>query len=448
MFPLRRTGADLFDLRDDDPTALGCVFAHSTDLQRQRPLIVRGNAGVEAHPKGGIVNVSGYQATLAPGVVFVIFGSNMGPASIVTATAPNYPTSLSGTSVTFAPSSGAGVPVTAKMVYTVSGQIAGLLPSTTAPGAYAVSVTYNNQSSPPQTVTVVARSLGIATANSAGNGTAQATIGNVNGGLSLTRFITGSVAFGGYTWTLTPAHPGDTLVFWGTGCGADPANDTGGTSDDQTAAGKFVVNVGGTAITPLYAGAASGYPGLWQINFTLPSTIAPNCFTTVQVSAGGQLSNTVIVPIAAPGQGVCAAPGVSQTTLSNLDAGGNINFAGLSIGKLTSYTNGVASTSDLYGGPFSRFSAAEWLLEFSGATVGPCNVLDETYAASAKEPTQADAYLDAGASLGLSGPGIPAGGLVTPVVSPIGPCTSISPPARPASSSAEPTRSPAPEARK
>lgn len=228
------------------------------------------------------------------------------------------------------------------------------------------------------------------------------------------------MAFGGYTWTLTPAHPGDTLVFWGTGGGADPANDTGGTSGDQTVAGKFVVNVGGTAITPLYAGAVSGYPGLWQINFTLPSTIAPNCFTTMQVSAGGQLSNTVIVPIAAPGQSVGGAPGVSQTTLSN-DAGGNINFAGLSIGKLTSYTNGVASPSDLYGGPFSRFSAAEWLLEFSGATVGPCNVLDETYAASAKEPTQPDAYLDAGASLGLSGPGIPSGGLVTPVVSPTGP---------------------------
>ena len=55
---------------------------------------------------GGIVNVSGYQATLAPGTVFVIFGSNMGPASIATATAPNYPAILGGTSVTFTPSAG------------------------------------------------------------------------------------------------------------------------------------------------------------------------------------------------------------------------------------------------------------------------------------------------------------------------------------------------------
>jgi uncharacterized protein (TIGR03437 family) len=369
---------------------------------------------------GGIVNASSSQATLAPGVVFVIYGANMGPASIVSAPAPNYPASLSGTSVTFAPQP-AGPPVTAKMVYTVAGQIAGFLPSSAAAGTYAVSVTYNNQSSPPQTITVVPRSFGIASANSAGTGTAQATVGNVNGGLSLTRFTSGSVAFGGYTWTLTPAHPGDTLVLWGTGGGADPANDTGGTSGDQTAAGKFAVNVGGTSITPLYAGTASGYPGLWQINFTLPSAITPNCFTSAQVSAGGVLSNTVIIPIAATGQTTCAAPGVSPSTLATLDAGGNINFAGLSIGRLNSYTGGVGTAIDLYGGPFSRFSAAEWLLEFSGATVGPCNVLDETYAASAKEPTQADVYLDAGASLGLSGPGIPAGGVVTPVASPTGP---------------------------
>ena len=63
---------------------------------------------------GGIVNVSGYQATLAPGVVFVIFGSNMGPATIATAAAPNYPTSLSGTSITFTPTAG-GSPVSAKI---------------------------------------------------------------------------------------------------------------------------------------------------------------------------------------------------------------------------------------------------------------------------------------------------------------------------------------------
>ncbi len=375
---------------------------------------------------GGIVNVSGYQPTLAPGVVFVIFGSNMGPSSIATAQAPNYPAILGGTSVTFTPAGGTGAPVAANMVYSVAGQIAGLLPSSTTPGAYNVSVTYNSQPSAPQKVTVVPRSFGIASANSDGNGTAQATIGNVNGGISLTRFTPGSVAFGGYTWTLTPAHPGDTLVLWGTGGGADPRNDTGGTSGDQTAAGNFVVNVGGTPITPLYAGAASGYPGLWQINFTLPSTITPGCFAATQVSAGGVLSNTVTLPIAAAGQTSCSAPGFSQTTLNNLSNGGNVVFAGLSLGRITTYTNGAGTATDLIGGPFSRFSAAEWLQEFAGPSIGPCGVLDESYAPGAKEPTAPDAFLDAGPSLAISGPG--ANGPVTPVVSPTGPVYINKPP--------------------
>jgi hypothetical protein len=49
---LRRAGADLFDLRDEGPTALGCVFAHGADLQGKCLLIVGGNASVKAHPKG------------------------------------------------------------------------------------------------------------------------------------------------------------------------------------------------------------------------------------------------------------------------------------------------------------------------------------------------------------------------------------------------------------
>src|SRR5215472_7570309 len=134
----------------------------------------------------GIVNASGYQTTLAPDTVFVIFGSGMGPTAIQTASAPNYPTSLAGTSITFAPAGG-GTPVPARMVYTVATQVAGILPSSIAPGTYAVSVTYQSQPSASRNVTVVARSLGIATSNAAGTGAAQATIGNVNNGISLVR---------------------------------------------------------------------------------------------------------------------------------------------------------------------------------------------------------------------------------------------------------------------
>lgn len=352
---------------------------------------------------GGVVNATGYQTILAPDTVFVIFGSSLGPATLTAASAPNYPTSLGGTSITFTSSSGASI--TARMVYSSAGQVAGLLPSSIAPGTYAVSVTFNSQTSAPQTVTVVSRSFGIATANSAGTGPAQATIGNVNSGVSLVRFTGGTLAFGGFDWTLTPAHPGDTLVLWGTGGGADPANDTGGTSGDQTAAGNFSVTVEGTSITPLYAGASSGYPGLWQINFTLPSNIATDCFASLQVSAGGQLSNQVTIAIAPVGQDTCSAPGFSAPSIVQLASGGNVTDAILSIGTTTTIVGGTTTVTEAVNAAFENDSASAFLPPFEGPVVGPCRILEETYPAVGLAPTAPTSYLDAG-SMTISGPGI------------------------------------------
>ncbi len=361
--------------------------------------------GAPVITSNGVVNATGYQNKLAPDTVFVVFGSGMGPAALAAAAAP-YPDSLGGTSITFTPTGG-GAAITAKMVYTVAGQVAGLLPSSIAPGIYAVRVIYNGQPSAPQNVTVVPRSFGIATANSAGSGTAQATIGNVNGGVSLVRFTTGSLAFNGLNWTLSPAHPGDTLVFWGTGGGADPANDTGGTSGDQTAAGNFVVTVGGRRIVPQYAGASSGYPGLWQINFTLPADIAPDCFAWAQVSAGGELSNLVAIAIAAPGQSACTDPNVTPGMLTKLDAGGDIVVAAFAAAKTTATAAGV--TTESISGAVLRFTAAEWILTNSGPRYGACRVYDRTYPRGGKDPASPDVALDAGARLSVSGPNLPQG---------------------------------------
>jgi uncharacterized protein (TIGR03437 family) len=195
----------------------------------QNPLGARCGYPLWAQPTiktASVLNASGYQNKLAPNTVFVIFGSGLGPATLVAAPSTDYPLTLSGSSVTFTPAAG-GAAVNARMVYVLAGQVAGLLPSSISPGTYAVRVTYNGATSAPQNVTVVARSFGIAAANSAGSGPAQATIRNVNNGVSLVRFTPGSTSFNGFNWTLGPSHPGDTLVFWGTGGGADPANDSG-----------------------------------------------------------------------------------------------------------------------------------------------------------------------------------------------------------------------------
>ncbi len=373
----------------------------------------------------GIVNAAGYQTVLAPDTVFVIFGSGLGPPTLQTAAPPSYPIVLGGTSISFAPST-IGVAIPAKLVYTSAGQVAGLLPSFIAPGTYSVTLTYNGQPSAPQSVTVVARSFGIATQNSSGAGTAQATIGNVNNGLSLTRFSGGNVASGGYNYVLGPAHPGDTVVLWGTGGGADAANDTGGTSGDQTAKGNFIVYANGVAITPLYAGASSGYPGLFQVNFTLPTTFTPDCFVYLQVSAGGQLSNGVTLPVAPAGQNVCSTPGFTPASLAKLDAGSDITFAGLTIGKTNIGGAGFPSAAgdqviENVGGPFNRYTAADWAIEYEGPQYNGCIVFSTTYASDAREPGTPYALLDAGARLSFSGPNVNAGATVSSIAGVNGP---------------------------
>ncbi len=377
-------------------------------------------AGTPAITAGGIFNALGYQSHLAPDTVFVVFGSNMGPSSLAVGS-PNYQTNLSGTSITFTPVGG-GAPVSARIVYTLAGLVAGLLPSSITPGNYAVTVSYNSLTSAPQTVTVVARSFGIATSNSSGSGTAQATVGNVNGGLSLTRFTSGSTVSGGYTWTLTPAHPGDTVVLWGTGGGADPANDAGGTSGDQTAAGNFQVLIGGRQIVPLYAGASTGFPGLWQINFTLPPDISPDCFAQAQVSANGELGNIVNVPIAAAGQQTCADASTPAVALAELDAGSNVNFGAFAIGKITS-----SVTQETASGAVFSFTPAEWITLNSGPLFGACRVYDRTYSVGGRDPGSPAASLDAGAKLPLSGPNLAAGFAMGQTASAYGPIYSNSP---------------------
>ncbi len=367
----------------------------------------------------GIFNATGYQPRLTPNVVFVVFGGRMGPDLIAIGAGPNYPSSLGGTSISFTPAAG-GAAIAPRLVYSIAGQVAGILPSSIAPGAYAVRITYNGQTSAPFNVTVVARSFGIATANSAGAGPAQATIANVNGGLSLVRFTTGSVTFNGFEYRLTPAHGGDTLVLWGTGGGADAANDAGGTSGDQTAAGNFVVIVNGRRITPLYAGASSGFPGLWQINFTLPIDIAPDCYAQLQVSAGGELSNLVTIAIAPAGAASCSDPDTEESLLARLDAGGNVT--GAAFGAITSSNVGVIQELEFVNGGFFQWTGAEWAI---GAPLRPrrgqCSVYDRVIPTNGADPAGPGRQLDAGMRLPLTGPRIPPGAALGALSLPNGP---------------------------
>jgi uncharacterized protein (TIGR03437 family) len=367
---------------------------------------------------GSVLNTSGSQPDLAPGVVWLIYGKNLGPATLTTATGPNYPDSLAGTSVTFTPVSG-GAAVNARIWYTLATQVGGLIPSSLAPGAYNVRVTYNSQTSAPVSVNVVARSMGIATSNGQGNGPAQATIANVNGGLSLVRYTSGTVDFGGNHWILTPSHPGDHIILWGTGGGPDPANDAGGSSGDQTAAGNFVVNVGTRQITPEYAGTSSGYPGLWQINFVLPTDIDLDCFAPVRVSANGNPGNLTSIAIAAPGQTACSDSQFSLPLLTKLDSGQDIIDGVFAVAKITG--SGTGTVQETVSGFFGRYTSTTFVLPRIAIKFGPCEIFDRTFPATAKDPASPYAFLDAGTRLPISGANFPAGSGLAATITALGP---------------------------
>ncbi len=363
---------------------------------------------------GAVLNAGGYQTELAPNTVFVIFGANMGPAALAVASAPNYPDDLSGTSVSFTPMAG-GAPIAGRMVYTSSAQLAGQLPSSAAPGDYAVRVTYNGQTSAPHTVTVVARSFGIVTANSQGFGPAQATIGDVNGGLSLVRFTSSNLSFGGYDWVLTPAQPGQTLVAWGTGGGADAANDAGGSSGNQTAAGNFRVLLGDRVIVPGYAGTSFGYPGLWQVNFTIPSDFPPDCFTSLRIEAGGVVSNNVTLAVAPPGQNHCISTAYDEAALAKLDNGGELTGASLVIAQAEAFSPAASGsfTSRTITGLFNRYDSAAIIELASGLQIGACTIHQKTAPQTRIGIGIPKSNMDAGPNLAITGPGLAPNSMLT-----------------------------------
>jgi uncharacterized protein (TIGR03437 family) len=371
------------------PAALLCLalLALTSNLAQAQPAI------------WGVVNASSGLPDVARGSWFLIFGAGLGPATISYQSALPFQTLLSGTSITFTPASG-GEPVSALMCYTLASQIAGLLPSSTPAGAYSVTVTYNGQTGAAQSVNVVEHNFGFATEMADGQGPAQATYNN----FVLNRFTTGTLG----QYGLRAANPGDLMVLWGTGMGADPASDiTGGASGDQTASAQVSVIVGGIAVTPLYSGRSPGSPGLDQIDFYVPSTVTPSCFVSLRVMAGGRSSNLGSIAVAPAGQSACSSPVLTQAQLHTLDMGGTLTAGGIQLAKTaTTYTATVGESTDIAAGWFGKY-AIDAVANSNLAVVQPgaCFLVQRTGSVDqlgfGLPPAQT---MDAGAQLTLNGP--------------------------------------------
>jgi len=233
---------------------------------------------------------------IAPGSIFVIVGqllSSGAPPVLQSSAAPGLPLALNGTSISVTVN---GITTTPALYYTSSAQLAAVLPSTTPVGDGTVTVTYNGVPSAPAPIHVVPTALGLDTLYGSGNGSGVATDGN-------------GKAFG----FLNSATPKQVITLWGSGIGADTS------SDDRTYPQKqnnltnipLQVFIGGMLANVSYSGR-SQYPGLDQVNVTIPSNVPLGCFVSVVAQSGSVVSNAVTLPVSSSA-GPCSDPALGLT---------------------------------------------------------------------------------------------------------------------------------------
>ena len=241
---------------------------------------------------GGILNAASFQAPLAPGALFSIFGSRL---SSQTASASTIPLSntLGGVTVQFVNGS---TTINAPMLYVqpdgpggVISQINAQVPwELVVPGSTAtvnVIVSHDGVSSAPTPVTIGPFSPGMFA-----SGTQAIAVNYPDGTLA---WPANSVA----GLTTHPVQPGGTLILYATGLGAvNSAPPDGSASLDATRTVNTPpqVTIGGIQATVLFAGLTPQFVGVNQINITVPANAPIGNAVPLQLIVGGITSPSTI----------------------------------------------------------------------------------------------------------------------------------------------------------
>ncbi len=247
---------------------------------------------------GGVLNAASYATANPPGSLIVVFGTNLASKVLVASTTPLSMQIGSGTDKVSVAIANKPAPI----YYVAQNQLSVQLPWSVPPGNASIVVTRNGTASQQQTLTVATFSPGIFTINQAGSGAAWVINNN-----------DGSVAQPVAGWPFPkivarPAKAGDNIFIYVTGLGpvasppkdgASPCPASGCPSNFTTIAKTTTtpeVLINGTAIPAAnvqFSGLTPFYPGVYQLNFKLPSGIAASGATTLEVKIGGVTSNKV-----------------------------------------------------------------------------------------------------------------------------------------------------------
>jgi uncharacterized protein (TIGR03437 family) len=341
----------------------------------------------------GVLNGASYalsglpNAGIAQGSIFVIFGDNLGPATLAQVNAFPLPTTagLAGTSVAVTVG---GTTVNAIMIYTVKTQVAAVLPSNTPTGTGTVRVTFNGQSSNAAPIRVVARSFGIFSLNQAGGG--PAIVQNVNS--ENDRPIN---AFN------RPARPGQVMILWGTGIGAVAGNEAGSALPGDMTGVNLKVFAGAREAAVQYRGRSGCCVGIDQIVFTVPDGVE-GCYVPISVVVDGVVSNYGSMAISRTTASCVGVPGYTDSQWQSAITSANFRTAFLTVQRIFNRNFGAPSgtapyRTDYISALYSAYNAPPFLTAPGPPPVGACVVAAFPSAVALPAP------LDAGA-VSVSGP--------------------------------------------
>jgi uncharacterized protein (TIGR03437 family) len=228
-----------------------------------------------------MVNAASGGTTVAPGSIASAFGRQIG-ASTISAMSLPLPTTLSGVSVELVDSGKTAQ--LASLIYVSPNQINLVVPDTTKAGTATVNIKKGTSVTSTATVNVVAVAPGLFTANGAGVGVAAA--------IAIRHFIATQ------TDSEVPVfhcdNNGCSSIGIEMGPDATVFLELFGTGiRGRSALSHVTATLGGESVDVLFAGPQGQFPGLDQVNLSLPQNLHTRGETDVVLSVDGVTANKV-----------------------------------------------------------------------------------------------------------------------------------------------------------
>ena len=238
-----------------------------------------------------VVNVSAasFENTVTPDSIMSAFGTSLA-TSTASATSVPLPTTLAGTTVRVRDS--ADVERLAQLFFVSAGQINYLLPTDTAAGPAVVTIISGSGVISQGTIQVNAVGPGIFTANANGLGAPAAVLLRVRGGQqsfeTLSQLDPLTNRFEPRPIDPGPASDQLFLLLFLTGLRRAPNPNNDGNANESVR-----VLIGGTEVTPLFAGKQGGLVGLDQVNVEIPRSLAGRGRLSLVVTVNGFNSSNI-----------------------------------------------------------------------------------------------------------------------------------------------------------